>query len=75
MSFANQDEQKDSKNMKNYKVLTVANGRGGILSIGKNITLIKNYEDIAVTWKYTYYMTSIIAMTLIKDCWYIIQIV
>jgi len=75
VSFSKEDQQKDSKKMLNYKVLTVSKGCGGILRIGKNVDLIDNYEDVAVTWRYTYYMTSVIAMTLIKDCWCVIQIV
>lgn len=70
MSFAQEDKKQNSKKMRNYKILTASSGCAGILSIGKNIELIRNYEDEDVTWKYTYYMASVLAMTLIKDCRY-----
>lgn len=61
--------------MKNFKLLTISNGYAGILRIGKNFDLIGNYVDDTATLKYTYYITSVLAMTLIKDCWYIKRIV
>lgn len=58
----------DRKNMKNYKTLEVSNGCAGILRIGKNFDLIGSEED---DLKNTYNITAVIAMSLIKDCWYV----
>lgn len=67
MNLTEEDPKMDKKRMKNYKPLKVSKGSAGILRIGKNFDLIGSEED---DLKHSYNITSVIAMTLIKDCWY-----
>lgn len=50
--------------------MTASKGSAGILQIGKNFELIGMEDDDVAISKNTYNAAAVIALTLIKDCWY-----
>lgn len=61
----------DKRKMKNYEPLTVSAGCAGILRIGKNFDLFRCEGDCGPALKNTFNIISVIALTQIKDSWYI----